>query len=422
MVNFKKCIFSKFYISIVFIVLISIISYVTKFYLSHDTKSNEKIKMKPISNLKLKERSKIFNNTQSIISKQILTKQYINTNNINKLENISNNLENENLILNQKSKFAYVTLLSGIDTTFQYRGFLYNTLIMKKSLNDLGSTADFIVLIGYSNEDDTKPFESDINLLRNYGIIIYNLTRLINDNKPLKFMEMALLKITPYSFIQYERIQFFDGDVMPIKDMDIFFKIDKNTYNTGNASPVNSGWCLLIPNMGDYIEMKEIAIKRLLNPWNEIKGWGREIPIGLMFRGGFKQVQTWNFNGASLDQGLITHYFVLTHGNIMLLDTSEAISYYENFNMSKVPLNNFINKCCNKNIPIQSFAHFTGKSKPWLRDEKLVKNGGSGSKKNASPTLVKWFQLLDSLHLDINSTNVHLISLKSPLGYFAANK
>ena len=35
---------------------------------------------------------------------------------------------------NQKSKNAYVTLISGIDKNLKYRGFLYNALIMKKAL------------------------------------------------------------------------------------------------------------------------------------------------------------------------------------------------------------------------------------------------------------------------------------------------
>ena len=38
----------------------------------------------------------------------------------------------------QHSRFAYVTLLSGIDSTYRYRGFLYNVLIMRRALDELG--------------------------------------------------------------------------------------------------------------------------------------------------------------------------------------------------------------------------------------------------------------------------------------------
>jgi hypothetical protein len=54
----------------------------------------------------------------------------------------------------QISKFAYVTLIHGIDNTFSYRGFLYNVLIMRKSLLTLGSTADFIVMLGFTTLGD----------------------------------------------------------------------------------------------------------------------------------------------------------------------------------------------------------------------------------------------------------------------------
>jgi hypothetical protein len=177
----------------------------------------------------------------------------------------------------QSSRYAYVTLISGIDTSFKYRGFLYNAIIIKKSLNDLNSKADFVALIGYS-VNDTTPFESDMELLRSHGIILYILPRLIDASHSLSFAEMALLKITPYSFIQYERIQFFDGDVMPTKDMDCFFKLDKNTFTVGAVSPLNSGWYLGLPNMDDYNYFKKMAIWRLGRDWDSENGWGVSMP------------------------------------------------------------------------------------------------------------------------------------------------
>ena len=157
-----------------------------------------------------------------------------------------------------KSKNSYITLLSGIDKSLKYRGFLYNTLIMKDSLLKLGSTADFIVLIGFTNEHDEYDsktndiYKQDINLLKSHNIIVYVLPRLINftsSSSPsssstnnditmnklpplprLTFAEMALLKITPYSLIQYEKIQYLDGDVLPVKNMDCFFNINYNTF------------------------------------------------------------------------------------------------------------------------------------------------------------------------------------------------
>lgn len=64
---------------------------------------------------------------------------------------ISDRSSDRNSVIEKKStaKYAYVTLLSGIDKSLRYRGFLYNALIIKRALDQLGSTADFITLIGY---------------------------------------------------------------------------------------------------------------------------------------------------------------------------------------------------------------------------------------------------------------------------------
>ena len=55
------------------------------------------------------------------------------------------------LLGHQTSRHAYVTLIHGIDNTFSYRGYLYNCLIMRSVLQRLGSTADFIALVGFTS-------------------------------------------------------------------------------------------------------------------------------------------------------------------------------------------------------------------------------------------------------------------------------
>lgn len=151
----------------------------------------------------------------------------------------------------QRPKYAYVTLLHGVDTTFSYRGFFYNCLITRKSLLTLGSTADFVVLVGftYGINPNNSWINHDLEIMRRFGIITYFLDRLTDANttdsidsphsaaatstasasasaissgkkigkKKVLFSEMALLKITPFRLTQYERIQFFDGDGMYVR-------------------------------------------------------------------------------------------------------------------------------------------------------------------------------------------------------------
>ena len=185
----------------------------------------------------------------------------------------------------QKSKNLYVTLISGIDSSFRYRGFLYNTLIMKQALVAAGSTADFMALIGFKDKD-TAPFQEDMNLLKSHGIIIYLLPRWVHTDHELSFAEMALLKIVPWSFVQYDKIQFFDGDVMPKQNMDCLFDLPQNTFTIGAVSPLNSGWYLAIPNMEAFEAMREKAIWRLGRDWDKRAGWAEEMPSAMTVRGG----------------------------------------------------------------------------------------------------------------------------------------
>ena len=322
----------------------------------------------------------------------------------------------------QNSKYAYVTLISGIDKSFKYRGFLYNALIMKKSLADAGSLADFIALIGFSDAD-TAPFEQDMNLLRQKGIITYMLPRLVHDSHKLSFAEMALLKITPWSFTQYRKVQFFDGDVMPTRNMDCFFLLPSNTFTIGAVSPLNSGWYLAIPDTNAYDYMLAKAKWRLERDWDKTTGWAEadpKLPAGLTVRGGSPCAAQWDFNGADMDQGLLTHYYVLNNGNVMLIDTAArtATKYASGLLHQPgvpVPIKQGLD-CCNGGVPTTFFAHFTGRQKPWM-----VENIGSleAVKKNAD--LILWANLLDSLQLPVNSQTVAKLGLGSPLGFWNHN-
>lgn len=327
----------------------------------------------------------------------------------------------------QKSRFAYVTLISGIDRKYKYRGFLYNALIMHRSLEAQGSTADFIAMIGYS-ENDTSPFVEDMNMLKAHGIIIHELPRLVDPSYPLRFAEMALLKITPYSFTQYEKVQFFDGDVMPTKNMDCFFNMPYNAFTIGAVSPLNSGWYLAIPNQEAFQHMREKAIWRLHLDWDEKRGWeNEELPMQLTVRGGkpvSKPKNRWNFNGADMDQGLFTHYFVIHHGNVILMDTDlNVIRFYRKglandmeHDMKELTVKEALEDVCHSSLmPTRYFAHFTGRSKPWMNDLQNIQPNWRNQ------DLMTWAKLLDGMHLPVNSSTIGELKLGSPLGFFNVN-
>ena len=319
----------------------------------------------------------------------------------------------------QNSPNAYVTLIAGIDTRFKYRGFLYNAIIMLRALRQKGSTADFVAMLGFgeTTQEAIDKFRPDIDLLKKHGIIVHVLPRLIHDSHALNFAEMALLKITPYSMTQYSRVQFFDGDVMPTKNMDCFFKLKANTFTLGAVSPLNSGWFLALPSQEAFDYMREKAVWRLSRDWDKVNGWKEPMPKGMTYRGG-RPVKEWEFNGADMDQGLFTHYFVINFGNAVLIDTvTSKAKQYEKGVLYQSPrelsIQQATSTCSQGTNPVQYYAHFTGRSKPWVVDlkEKPVRKGSN---------LDAWLHHLDALALPVNSKNLGELNLGSPLGYFNA--
>jgi hypothetical protein len=333
------------------------------------------------------------------------------------VENVPSNLK---LQLNTR-KYSYVSLLHGIDSTLAYRGYLYNILIAKKSLDALGSIADFTVLVGFTYGSNPRDpvIDEDLALLQEHGIKLHYLSRLNtwedrDVHKKLAFSEMALLKITPMSFLEYKKVQFLDGDVFPFINMDCLFSLDGTVCNTGNASPLNSGWYVTTPNEKHFVEMRALAVKRLQTKWDEVMGWGTPIPGDVFFRGGKKRVEQWNFNGASLDQGLLFHYFALNRGGVQLLDVKTAKIYSANHSFSTTSDLSHIKRICNGNLPMEMFYHFTGRSKPWLQD--------LSDKSRLKAGLKLWAEYLDALHLPLNSSNINVKLMVPPLGYFFPNK
>ncbi len=327
-----------------------------------------------------------------------------------------------------RHKYAYVTLMSGIDESRRYRGFLYNAMIMKKALDDAGSQADFIVMVGYSDDENIEAYEKDMDMLRARGILIHTLPRWTHQQHDLTFAEMALLKITPWSFVQYEKVQFFDGDVMPTRNMDCLFQLDKNSFTAGAVSALNSGWYLAVPNQQDFDYLREKAIWRLGRDWNKETGWNERMPPGLVVRGGRPASLLWDFNGADMDQGLLLHHHVINKGNSMLIDTqTKRAMIFGSGGLAQKNVFKGIDvqdalKCCGGTLPTSMFAHFTGRSKPWMYNNDNEKNRLQYEKVKGRGDTKKWFALLDSLGIPgVNSETIGDMHLGSPLGFWNHN-
>lgn len=190
----------------------------------------------------------------------------------------------------------------------------------------------------------------------------------------------------------------------------------------GAVSPLNSGWYLAIPNADDFKALKDKAAWRLHCDWDKERGWADPIgEMALSYRGG-KACERWDFNGADMDQGLLTHHFVMNRGGAMLVDTDLRVArrYTKGAKeaaATEVPMGDAL-ACSGGVVPTAFFAHFTGQSKPWMVDKDKDKGG---RKKGPPPNVVTWMKHLDALGLPINSSNVLQLNLGSPLGFFNSN-
>lgn len=377
------------------------------------TATSSVVTTRPTPNLRIQE----LITTNATHTIQILEKQRVEPENLHKIpvETQHKTAFLEGSVTKNNARYAYVTIMHGIDETGGYKGYLYNLLTIRSRLSKLGSNADLIAMIGFTKATQvTLEMKMDLKLLEKHGIILYYLPRLRDEKQypKVNFMEMALLKITPWKFTEYKAIQFMDADVLPHHNMDCLFKLKRNSFNTGSASPLNSGWYLSRPNLEDYNKLVELAKMRMSKKWDEVKGWGSPIPSeALYFRGMNKAVTSWNFNGASLDQGLLTHYFVLHNGRVQLFDAKVGYEFDENFSRRPIELNDVL-KECGVSSPMDMFYHYTGRNKPWLRIQSQQKDRA----------LQYWMKSFDELGLNITAASLEGEHLKPSLGYFHPNK
>jgi hypothetical protein len=138
------------------------------------------------------------------------------------------------------------------------------------------------------------------------------------------------------------------------------------------------------------------------------------MPKGLTTRGGVKLLKSWNFNGADMDQGLLTHRFVLNKGDGMLVDTTlKKVTLFVKGLLTSPPTTVTYPgplQCCLGVVPTDMFVHFTGQQKPWMKD--------LGSGVVLKGPLQAWARYLDALHLDVDSTTIGKLGLGSPLGFW----
>ena len=104
-----------------------------------------------------------------------------------------------------------------------YRGYIYNVAIAKELLSkDFGSTNDVIVMIRMhlDSDYDTLP-KADENILSKVGVIVKYLPK---PRKVDNFYTAMMDKFRILQFVEYTRVLYLDGDVMPLTNLDYYVR------------------------------------------------------------------------------------------------------------------------------------------------------------------------------------------------------
>jgi alpha-N-acetylglucosamine transferase len=144
-------------------------------------------------------------------------------------------------------------------------------------LRHFGSKADIVVLVTFANNMTELPLE-DMKRITQAGLRLkvvdefWERTDAYQDENFVghdvaKDKSGMYNKIYVWSLIEYDWVQYFDADIMPISDMDAYFEKQVTTFVNGWMSPLQGGWYLLQPSMDVFEDLKKMVLFRYGSDW-----------------------------------------------------------------------------------------------------------------------------------------------------------
>lgn len=291
-----------------------------------------------------------------------------------------------------QSPFAYAFVIGGCDPDNPptYQDYLFNIAIAAKILREVNSTADVVALFQMAQDvpvGTTLP-RRDLRLLHALGVFVYYIPQQFTGQQ--SFYRTQLDKFRILGLTQYERVLFMDGDVLPVGNLDLLFELSvngtlqENVVVRGYFEPANGGFFLIKPGALEEIQQviawREETASQLPYPhFDPDIGWGQQLTTPwLAYK---KQGTNWTFLAAFADQGLL-YYYTLYHQksvSFFLRDgTAENWQYTLDgtvklrnevslLDFSVTGISAIPGRHRNYKFPLNSFIHFSGATKPWMR-------------------------------------------------------
>lgn len=297
------------------------------------------------------------------------------------------------------AKFAIAFVIGGVDPTNPtYLGYIYDVIAATHIMRKDGSKADVFVFFQMAYKSVWSALrDSDVELLEKMDIKFDYIPKHADES----FNHINQEKFRLLTLTQYKRVLFMDGDVLPRRNIDYLAELSiagvlkKNVVIAGRQEPANGGFFMISPREGAYeriqelIDQKNERGRKLPYPhWDPIVGWGHKFEEPDYWEKITAVRSTrWDFHGAFVDQGLLYHWVkyeeksvsIFFNRHIQNWDVDEAgNSHLETTLHLRSTLSDYSKRitCWKGNMqgglcrpPFSDYVHYTGVSKPWLREE-----------------------------------------------------
>lgn len=221
---------------------------------------------------------------------------------------------------NTTPRWAYVFLLADCNPEQPtYRGMLYNILAATWLLQQYNSRADVVVLAQMTSDGLVLPEEP---LLKQLQIHIRYLPP---PDHPPTFYELVMAKFHVLTMIEYSKIIFLDGDVLPLCNLDYLMalstsgRLGDTLLHAMYEDPVNAGLFLVTPQPNDDSLVR----------WNDSLTQQRRPPIDFRLWDG-KVQSGWDFYCGDSDQGFLLYRSrVWDHGQSASIIVGSTVEHYD---------------------------------------------------------------------------------------------
>lgn len=339
---------------------------------------------------------------------------------------------------------AFATLIAGVSPTGSYRGYLQNAIVTALQLKELHTDPhfryDFVVMIMFDKDTSWTALPApELKILNSLDVKVRYVTTFFGDPSFYTAM-MAKFRICD---LPYETVVFMDGDVLPLQSLQPFLDgtipFADVLVMAWKVGPAHGGFFVVRPDKEMFADMEALIMKQQKGegdaPWDTNFGWGDSLSEGWLNVHGKVGGNDWAFNGGHADQGFLYWYFRFVRKSITIALKDRVIEYSgdsevgsdlsseEVFGVLNTPMNGVVRVDGLPNVPpYNTFYHFTGKGKPWLKEAPKPTVAATVP----ANALSLWYDLLRRVKVDylfdVDVENLHKQEMSSPLGYFSTHK